>query len=96
LNSDKEHVTPFLKRNCETNGGLLYSSICIKSAIDFSLIRMTVDEKSDFDAIKLLVNELGFNLSWIDYSQYIINNLTKFSNQKIQRNQGYFLSIKND
>ena len=96
LNSDKEHVTPYIKRNCETNLGSSYSSISVVNDIDYSDIRMTVDEKQDFDAIVLLVNKLGFEASWIEYTNYIINNLSEFANQKIIRNEGYLRSLQKD
>jgi spore coat polysaccharide biosynthesis protein SpsF len=96
LNSDKEHVTPFLKRNCETNQGQLYSSISILNDCDYSSVRMTVDEVEDFHAIDLLVKELGFNSSWSEYANYIQSNTHKFTNQKILRNEGYFSSLKKD
>jgi spore coat polysaccharide biosynthesis protein SpsF len=57
---------------------------------------MTVDEKQDFDAINLLVNKLGFDASWIVYADYISNNFSEFSNQKIIRNEGYLRSIQKD
>lgn len=96
LNSDKEHVTPFIKRNCETLGGLLYSSISIVSDYDFSSVRMTVDEAADFEAINLLVGKLGLFSNWKEYTNYINNNILDFPNQKILRNEGYFRSIQND
>ncbi len=35
---------------------------------------MTVDEPIDFDALKLLVNELGTDQNWKTYTQYILDN----------------------
>ena len=96
LNSDREHVTPFIKRNCENNSGILYSSVSLESDIDFSEIRMTVDEKEDFDAIKILIDRLGQNSSWFEYANYIINNMSEFPNQLIIRNEGYLRSLKKD
>ena len=96
MNSDKEHVTPFIKRNCETNQGSLYSSISIVNEIDYSAIRLTVDEMQDFDAINLLINKLGTNSNWIDYTNYILKNVTEFTNQNILRNEGYLRSIQKD
>lgn len=96
LKSDKEHVTPYIKRNCETNLGNLYTSISVTSDMDYSNIRMTVDEEQDFDAINLLVNKLGFDASWMDYSGYIIDNSSEFSNQETLRNEGYLRSLLKD
>lgn len=96
LNSDKEHVTPYIKRNCETNLGTLYSSTFLINNVDHSGIRMTVDEKEDFDAISILVSKVGLMASWIDYTNYILGNLCEFSNQNILRNEGYLRSIQKD
>ena len=96
LNSDKEHVTPFIKRNCDTHQGTLYSSISFVSDIDYSSVRMTVDEVQDFEAISLLVSKFGIFSTWKEYTNYILNNISEFSNQKILRNEGYFRSLQND
>lgn len=96
LKSDREHVTPFIKRNCESNNGTMFTSLSIENDLNYSDIRMTVDELLDFQAIELLVNELGDNASWKDYTKFIINNKILFNNQKITRNEGYFNSLQND
>lgn len=96
LNSDKEHVTPFIKRNCDLNLGSEFSSISIVNEINYSEIRMTVDEKRDLDAIKLLVKNLGFEASWTDYTRFILDNHFQFLNQKILRNEGYLRSLQKD
>ena len=57
---------------------------------------MTVDESYDFELIEILINKLGIEKSWIEYTNYIIeNNLTKI-NDKIIRNEGLLKSLKND
>jgi len=61
---------------------------------NYNHVRMTVDEPIDFDALKLLVNELGTDQNWKTYTQYILDNPKKFLNQKITRNEGYLNSIK--
>ena len=57
---------------------------------------MTVDTLKDFEAIEVLINELGSNRSWLDYTNYIIKYPEKFKNQKIQRNEGYQKSLIED
>ena len=57
---------------------------------------MTVDETKDFDLIKVLIDDLGTNKTWLEYTDYIIkNNLNKINNSII-RNEGLLKSIKND
>ncbi len=90
LTSDKEHVTPYIRKKAE---GTDWSFNC---SSDYEHIRLTVDEKADFEAIEHLIGKLGTKLCWMEYTGYIIDNLSLFSNQGIQRNEGYIKSIQND
>ena len=57
---------------------------------------MTVDEIRDFELIKKLINDLGIDKTWLEYTNYIIqNNLTEI-NDSIIRNEGLLKSLKND
>ena len=92
LKSDLEHVTPFMRRNSDFNGANLFSAINYPSDKNFSNIRMTVDEFKDFELISILIEKLGVNKTWMEYTNYIIsNNLFKINN-KIIRNEGYKIS----
>ena len=53
---------------------------------------MTVDESKDFDAVKTLITNLGIDKSWKVYTDFILNNLGLFYNQKIRRNEGSLIS----
>lgn len=96
LLSEREHVTPYIRNNSDYKGGALFTAINYPCESDFSKIRMTVDESSDFELIEILVNKLGVKKSYLEYTNYIIeNNLTKINNQII-RNEGLLKSLKND
>ena len=96
LKSEREHVTPYIRKNVNRNGGSIFSSVSFPCYTNFSHIRMTVDEQSDFDLIKRLINDLGAHESWLTYTRYIIyNNLHKV-NEGIVRNEGFLKSLKND
>jgi spore coat polysaccharide biosynthesis protein SpsF (cytidylyltransferase family) len=96
LLSEREHVTPYIRNNSDFNGGDLFTAINFPCEWDFSRVRMTVDEIKDFELIKILVDELGTDKTWLEYVNYIIeNNLTKV-NDKIIRNEGLLKSLKND
>ena len=57
---------------------------------------MTVDESKDFELIKKLINDLGIDKTWLEYTNHIIqNNLTEI-NDSIIRNEGLLKSLKND
>ena len=96
LKSELEHVTPYIRKNSDGKGDDIFSSMNYDCHDNYSHIRMTVDEQRDFDLIQCLVKELGLEKSWLDYTNYIIqNNLTKI-NDKIIRNEGFLKSLKND
>lgn len=94
--SDREHVTPYIRNNSNLKGGTLFKAVHYKSSSNFNHIRMTVDEPNDLEAIEILVSELGTTASWQEYTYYIINNIHKFKNQDIIRNEGYLKSLNND
>lgn len=96
LNSDKEHVTPFIRRNSSFLGGDLFKSDNYQCENDFNGVRMTVDEKSDMEACEIMIDKIGDQGSWKDYTDFIIKNQELFSNQRIKRNEGFEKSLKND
>lgn len=96
LPSEREHVTPFIRKNCNYNGGQMFKAMNYPCEFDFSSIRMTVDEIRDFELIKILVKDLGTTKSWLDYTNYIKQNKLGIINKNIIRNEGYINSIKND
>jgi spore coat polysaccharide biosynthesis protein SpsF len=90
--ADREHVTPFIRKRALDKK----QKIDFDCTTDFKKIRVTVDEKEDFKSIQVLIDNLGSNKSWIEYTQFIINNFTLFNNQSIIRNEGYINSLKNN
>jgi spore coat polysaccharide biosynthesis protein SpsF len=96
LLSEREHVTPYIRNNSDYKGGSLFTAINYPCESNFSKIRMTVDESRDFELVETLINKLGVEKSWIEYTNYIIeHDLTKV-NDKIIRNEGLLKSLKND
>lgn len=96
LSSDREHVTPYIRNNSDFNDGSLFSAINFACPNDYSMIRMTVDESRDFDLIKVLINDLGTDKTWLEYTSHIIKNDLNKINNSIIRNEGLLKSIKND
>ena len=96
LNSEREHVTPYIRKNSDFNGGNLFTSLNYDCQSNFSKIRMTVDEIRDFELITLLINDLGTEKSWLEYTNYIIQEDLVKINNKIIRNEGLLKSLKND
>ena len=94
--SDREHVTPYIRKNCDFNGGVLFKSLNLNAPKNYNHIRMTVDEPDDLDTIKILVENVGIDARWMEYVKFIEQNYDKLENQSIIRNEGYLKSLKND
>lgn len=95
LPSEREHVTPYIFNNSTaTGGGFKVGSYDIDENLNH--IRMTVDEMEDFEAIGVLVNQLGLDKGWREYADYITRHPEQFKNQRIIRNEGYIKSLKED
>jgi len=94
--SEREHVTPYIRNNSDLMGGELFTAANFPADYDHSQVRMTVDEPEDFELIKKVIYELGTELTWKEYMNYIIENDLGLVNQHIQRNEGYLKSLKKD
>ena len=96
LNSDKEHVTPYILRNSSSEGEKLFTSFIFENKEDYGKVRLTVDESSDFEVINLLVGSLGIDKGWKEYADHYILTDTKELNSSILRNEGYTKSLENE
>jgi len=92
---EQEHVTPFIIKNSNFNRGKLFTAANYACKQNKGHIRMTVDEDEDFECIKTLVNHLGSEDNWENYTDFIETNLNLFKNQSIVRNEKYLKSINN-
>lgn len=93
-NSDREHVTPLIRELSNYKGNNLFSAINFDNEGDYSQIRMTVDEKRDYELIKIVIEEMGVDKSWKEYVQFIVSNKLNTINDTIVRNEGYLKSLK--
>lgn len=96
LNSEREHVTPYIRNNTDFKGGTIFKAMNYSCENNFNAIRMTVDEEQDFTLISNLINHLGTDLTWREYTDYILKNDLSAINKNIVRNEGYIKSINND
>ena len=94
--SEREHVTPYIKNNSDLKNGQIFSAINLRNNIDYSRIRITVDEKKDFELMEKIIKELGLNKNWLEYTECIIKNRFFEINSDIVRNEGYLKSLKKD
>ncbi len=91
LASDREHVTPYMKRNARK-----IRQFSDQKLADFSEIRMTVDYPEDILVVKECLNNFGKESSWKEYAHFIRTNQNKFKNQMFIRNSGYLKSLNDD
>ena len=97
LESEREHVTPFIYNNSNFNKGTMFSVMNHENHRgDFSKYRMTVDYNEDFEVIKQLINLGGENLEWENYIELIDKEKLMSINSMRKRNEGYEKSLKND
>lgn len=95
LLSEREHVTPYIYRNPQ-----IFKLGNVSSEIDFSHLRLTVDEKADLILIREIYKELYHQNPLFGLEEIIKlferkPELAKI-NQKIARNEGYLKSLKKD
>tara|TARA_S200000501_G_scaffold376765_1_gene432783 strand:+ start:2146 stop:2898 length:753 start_codon:yes stop_codon:yes gene_type:complete len=96
LKSEREHVTPFIRKNSTYNGKNMFSSIDYKSPKNYNMVRMTLDEIEDYHTLVNLIKFNGLNKSWIEYTEYMIKNTGIVKNNFILRNEGYNKSVENE
>lgn len=94
LESDREHVTSYIKNHPKK-----FKIYNYKNNIDLSNLRLTVDEKEDLKLIRMIftLNEDKSQLLFKDILKIISKNpeITKI-NSKDKRNRGYLDSLKKD
>lgn len=95
LNSEREHVTPFIYNNPK-----IFSIENFQNNKDLSNIRLTVDTKKDFRLISKIIE--NFHDRW---TKFDLKDVITFINQnphllkinaQYERNEGYFKSLKED
>lgn len=89
-NSDREHVTPWIRRNATP---VRWHD----NDTDYSHLRLTVDERVDYELILHLISTLGTSCSISEYCHYLeTSNKWKQHNNHLFRNAGYMKSKLED
>ncbi|HLO38741.1 MAG TPA: hypothetical protein VK173_09625, partial [Lacibacter sp.] len=97
LQSDREHVTPFIWRNSTAKGGDRFRGLIYYSSSDYSDIRVTVDTSNDFNLVNELILAVGDSASWKEYVRYLNENPNLLTiNNNTQRNEGLMKSLQHD
>ena len=96
LESEREHVTPYIRNNASYNGGSFFKSDNYEAPFNYNHVRMTVDEPADLATIEEIIKREGTENDWLTYTNFILNNSAKLNNQQITRNEGYLKSLKKE
>lgn len=97
LESEREHVTPYIKKNSSFHQKDLFRSRNFVAPYDYSHIRMTVDEIQDYEMMQALIGEMGMDRPWLDYAAFLDkHDEVRSLNSNIIRDAGYLKSLKND
>ncbi|PIY07972.1 MAG: aminotransferase [Flexibacter sp. CG_4_10_14_3_um_filter_32_15] len=94
--TQKEHVTPYISQKAKES--IQKSDFYeVKSNLDYGHIRMTVDTKEDFLLIEKLIERLGTEATWKEYTKLIESEKELSSiNSSSMRNEGALSSEKQD
>ncbi len=97
LKSEREHVTPYIKKHSTEKGETLFKSMNVTNDEDYSGYRITVDTQEDFDLIRNLIINVGNDKGWKDYVRYLDTHKEVYElNSMHARDEGYAKSIAND
>ena len=97
LPSDREHVTPFIRKHSGFMGGKLFKAANFNEGVQLGGLRMTVDEERDLDVITLLIAKLGTGATMEAYAELLQTSPEiQALNSGIKRNEGYQKSLNND
>ena len=95
LPSDREHVTPYIRKNADK-----FKLGCMKYDVDLSYMRWTVDEPEDYLFITQVFSALypeKPDFSWNEVLEFIkANPAIADLNSGFKRNEGYQKSLLND
>lgn len=97
LESEREHVTPYIWKNSDVKGGHLFRAGNLAAGENFGQYRLTVDHEEDLMLIRGLVDELGAKASWRTYVDFLAAHPEWMAlNRHIVPNEGYLLSLRKD
>ncbi len=97
LESDWEHVTPYIWRQSTFLKGTLFSSNNLFCKEDLSAYRITLDNESDFKVISKLIETIGADSNWLDYISILQKDSRLMElNSNTKRNEGFRKSMSTD
>jgi spore coat polysaccharide biosynthesis protein SpsF (cytidylyltransferase family) len=102
LPSEREHVVPWIWKNCDLENGTRYRAFNIRTTNDadksISKMRWTVDYPEDLELVNQVYSHFqnkAFN--WVEASQFMLDHPKLFKlNESIVRDEGYLKSLENE
>lgn len=95
LFSEREHVTPYIRKNPN-----IFKIVNLRSNVNFSSKRWTLDEPEDLEFIKIIYKNLYPKDSLFGMKKILIflkkHPEVEKINRNIKRNEGYIKSLKED
>lgn len=97
LQSEREHITPYIWKNTDVKGGALFKGLAVDYGLNLQAVRLTLDQPEDYEVLKALVASLGESASLQEMLNFLLLNpeISKL-NSKISMNEGYFKSLQKD
>ena len=91
MGSEREHVTLY-SRNSD-----LFSKSYLAALYDFSHFRLTVDEKSDYEVVKFVIENSDISDGYMHYISILTKNPNVWNkNLNIMRNEGLVKSLQQE
>lgn len=72
LPQDLEHVTSYIWKNSSYFDQNKFTAHSVENKINYSELRITVDEQNDFELITKLIGDLGTARNWQDYVIHLL------------------------
>ena len=92
---DKEHVTLYMTRNSNLEGGTIFSGAEFPSNLSLGAYRVTVDKQNDFDLVEKLISQLGSKRPWMEYIDLMIKDKSLAAiNQGTIKDEGYLNALE--
>lgn len=98
LQSEREHVVPWIWKNTNLEGGSLYRASNISVEGNYSEMRWTVDYPQDLELVERVYAHFeNKKFTWMDVTEFMKKNPELFKlNDSIVRDEGYLKSIASD
>lgn len=97
LQSEREHVTPYIWKNSNLKNGHQFQARAVNYGKSLNHYRLTVDQIEDFKLIESIVHSIGQSASLDTIIDFLDSNPNLLDlNSNITPNEGYIRSLRKD